>query len=74
MHTSRMTLMSYEANGIVANSWKNPFGGMAKTAETVCSDDRWKETKPVENDHSWKVLSSGTSSGDRAMRIPRVAL
>ena len=34
-----------------------------------------KETKPVENDpFSWKVLSSGTSSGDRTMGILRVAL
>ena len=63
MHTAVMDLASYGSNDTVANSRKNPSR----------SDDRWKETKPVENDHfSWKVLSSGTSSGDRnSTRIAR---
>ena len=43
--------------------------------EHLRSDDRWKETKPVENDHCSSItLSSGAFSGDRAMGIPRVAL
>ena len=48
---------------------------MAKTSETIRSDDREKETKPSAKDHfSWTVLSSGTSSGDRTLGILRVAL
>ena len=63
MHTALMALPSYEANDIAANSRKNPFGGMAETAETIRSDDRRKETKPSAHDHSsGTVLYSGTPS------------
>ena len=35
MHTALMALTIHEANDIVANSRKNPFGGMAETAEAI---------------------------------------
>ena len=35
MHTALMALTSYEANDIVADSRKNPFRGMAETAEAI---------------------------------------
>ena len=54
IQTALIALTSYEADDIVVNSQKIPVGGMAKTAETIRSDDRRKETKPSANDHfSW---------------------
>ena len=75
MHTALMTLTSYEAYDIVANSRKTPLEVMTETAEAIRSDDRRKKTKPSAHDHfSWTVLSSGTPSGDRTLGVPRVSL
>ena len=75
LHRALMTLTSFEANDFVANFAEEPVGGMAETAETIRSEDRWKETKLVEKDRfSWNVLSSGTSREGRTLGILRVAV
>ena len=77
MHTALMALTSYEASVIVANSPKEPVGGMAKTAEASRPDDRWEETELVANDHlSWKVLffwsfKLGSNDGNPTCRAVR---
>ena len=75
MPAALMALTSYEANDIVANSRKNPLEAWRRLQKRYDPTTRRKETKPSANDHfSWTLLSSGTSSGDPAMRILRVAL
>ena len=46
MHTVLTDLTSGEANDIVANSRKNPLGGVATTAEEIPSYNRREEEKP----------------------------
>ena len=65
MHTVLTDLTSGEANDIVANSWKNLFGGVVTTAEEIRSDNRRKEEKPSSHDHFQETLhSSGTPRGN----------
>ena len=74
MHTVLTALTRYEANDIVANSRKNPFDAWRGLQKRYDPTTGGRGRNLLRTITSLRKCSSGTSSGDRAMGILRVAL
>ena len=74
MHTALMALTSYEANGIVANSRKNPLDAWRRLQKRYDPTTGGRKRNLLRTILSLGRCSSGTPSGDRTLGVVRVSL